>query len=282
MPSVLVLSDRRGWISPITDAFASCFDSKGWIVTRASRPGLSGGFDLVCGWGWGSEVMQWAISKWPGKTVHADLGFWNRSPNGHFKISIGERWAPLSNHDYDASRLHSLEVEVMPSRSPGNCILVCGMSAKACRDWMMVPGQWERSVIARLRKKGAQVIYRPKPQSRHIPRPRFPRARDLPDCEIDHGPMSEAFSRVDAVVAHHSNVVVEALAAGLPIYAEIGISKTMSVKSLEDLPGSKALDVKTRARFLRQVAWHQWTCEEIMAGAWLKPPAPLSDHPVFS
>lgn len=279
--AVVVVPDVPHWQaqptfwSPVADSFKRCFERRGWKVIETGyripeRP------DLVAGYGW-RPVMREAHRNWPAIVLHADLGFWGRSADrdrAYLKLALGGRWSPLVDYDYDDTRLRVHGVKVETTRKPGIRVLLCGMSAKAAGTWNLKPQEWEEMAVRRLRAAGAKVIYRPKPT--------WSNAHSIAGADYDRGrPIEEILPKIDAVVSHHSNAAVDALAAGLPIYVETGIAKQLSVSTIEDAVSAQALDCDTRARFLRQVAWHQWTLDELRHGSWLEPPAPLAGNPLF-
>lgn len=262
------------WI-PVADAFKKCLERRGWKVIETGhripkRP------DLVAGYGW-RPVMREAHRQWSDIVLHADLGFWGRSTDratAYLKLALGGRWSLLVDHDYDDTRLRVHGVKIEKTRQPGKRVLVCGMSAKAAGTWDLRPQQWEEMAVRRLRAAGATVVYRPK-QS-------WSGAYAIPGAEYNRGgEIQQILPMVDAVVSHHSNAAVDALAAGLPIYVQTGISRPLSIPTIEAAVGAEGLDYETRARFLRQVAWHQWRLDELRSGAWLEPPAPLAGNPLF-
>lgn len=257
---------------PAAEAFTVCFRKRGWKVEQVSEP-IVGTPDLVAGYGW-REVMADAWEKWPERVLHVDGAFFGRF--SHMKLALGGRWSPLSGREHDGGRLARHNVKIAPTRPPGGVVLVCGMSSKAAKSWGLLPEQWEREAADRLVAAGALVIYRPKP--RWTDATRIPRAQFQ---DSSRKSLQTALTEVDAVATHHSNAAIDALAAGLPIYTETGIAKALSVERLEDLVGAEAPDLETRTRFMREVAWHEWTLDELASGAWLKPPAPLADHPIF-
>lgn len=263
--------NRRATLSvPVARALEVCFSRLGWRVEQTvdriyQEP------DLVAGWGF-RDVIHSAWDRWPNKILHVDAGFWRRD---HYnKLALGGRWSELTNRKFGSGRFTPHAVMVYPNRAPGKTILVCGMSAKAARSWGLEPEQWEHEAVSRLRAVGAKVIYRPKPT--------WPDARPIQNSIFDRSlGIDQTLRQVYGVVSHHSNAAIDAIAAGLPIYVEVGISKSLSVPTLEDVVGATAPDIETRQHFLREIAWHQWTLAELEQGAWLRPPAPLADNPIF-
>lgn len=274
-PDLLHWQAQPTFWGPVAEAFKTCFERRGWKVIETGhripkRP------DLVAGYGW-RPVMREAHRQWPEIVLHCDLGFWGRTTErdrAYLKLALGDRWSPLTDHDYDDARLRVHGVKIEATRQPGLRVLVCGMSAKAAGTWNLKPQQWEEAAVRRLRAVGAKVIYRPKPT--------WSGAHPIPGADYDRGrPIEEILPKVDAVVSHHSNAAIDALASGLPIFVETGIARQMSVQTIEDAVGAQGLDYEIRARFLRQVAWHQWTLDELRHGVWLEPPAPLAGNPLF-
>ena len=277
MPSVIVIGpdvapgrEQPTWWRPVTDAFERCFRDRGWQVKVAARVRDGEEPDLIAGYGW-REPMRTAHDRWPDRVLHCDLGFWSRSE--YVKLAYGGRWSPLSDYEYDGTRLARHGVKILPTRPPGNRVLLCGMSAKAAGTYNLKPQEWEADVIKRLRRVDAEVTYRPKPT--------WGGASRIHGADFDRSgrTIEQALRETDAVVSHHSNVAVDALAAGLPIYVDVGISKTLSVPAPEDAISAEAPGIEARTAFVRQVAWHQWTLAELVEGSWLELPAPLSFIP---
>lgn len=265
-PDVAIGMQQPTWWRPIADAFEQCFNARGWIVKTTTTP-ITVPPDLVAGYGW-KEVMRTAHERWPDRILHCDLGFWSRQE--YVKLAYGDRWSPLVDYEYDGARLERHGVRILPTRKPGNRVLLCGMSAKAAGTYGLKPQEWETRVVKVLRHAGAEVTYRPKPT--------WNGATKINDADFDNSnrTIEQALAETDAVVSHHSNVAVDALAVGLPIYVDVGISRSMSVPGPEDAIGAEAPGIVARTAFVRQVAWHQWTLKELSAGSWLEPPAPLS------
>ena len=272
-PDVAPGRERPTWWLPVTDAFERCFRNRGWSVKVSTRIRSGEYPDLVAGYGW-REPMRTAHERWPDRILHCDLGFWSR--NEYVKLAYGGRWSLLSDYEYDGTRLERHGVKILPTRKPGNRVLLCGMSAKAAGTYNLKPQEWEVDVIKRLRRAGAEVTYRPKPT--------WGGASPIHGADFDRSgrTIDRALEDADAVVSHHSNVAVDALAVGLPIYVDVGISRSMSVPRPEDAIGAEAPSLEARTAFVRQVSWHQWTLTELSAGSWLEPPAPLSGLPALT
>jgi hypothetical protein len=79
----------------------------------------------------------------------------------------------------------------------------------------------------------------------------------------DLRPISEALASARAIVTHHSNVAVEALAAGVPVHCFTGAAAACSVPldRLCERP-------EGREQFLADVAYLQWSLDEMRSGAY--------------
>lgn len=203
--------------------------------------------DVAVMYGW---KLSASLRKYP-QFIYADLGYWQRET--HYRMTVGA-WSPEKyvRAGLPDSRLRSLGVRIRPWKS-GEQVLLIGASDKAVREHGFGYMQWERAMAERLRGLGHSVLYRPKPSD--------PRRCPIPGTSYDTGSLSTAFAKAKAVVAHHSNVCVEALAAGLPVHCVTGAAAAMSVP-IESLETRR----DGREQFLADVAWLQWSVDEIRRG----------------
>lgn len=201
------------------------------------------------------------------KVIFADLGYWGRRKrsrwDGYHKMVLNNRHPT----DYFQSRPHSPErfnefgIDIKPWRDEGRHILVVGMSAKAAGAEGLLAESWERETIARLRTLSKRpIVYRPKPNwlgARRIPGASFEKEQSL----------DEAFRDCHVVVAHHSNVAVDALMAGVPCICPGGVASRLSSHRLEDVESPLMPD--GRYQWACDLAWTQFSVEEIESGvAW--------------
>ena len=209
--------------------------------------------------------------KAPGmKAVYIDLGYWGRRASGRFngyhKISVNNRHptAYFQKRRHDDSRLAALGLELQPWRKPGRHILLAGMGPKAARCEGFASCEWERATIAKLRAvTDRPILYRPKPN--------WPGARPLPGAEFDRtyqtGGLEPVLQDAHAVVTHHSNVGVEALQFGVPVFTEAGVATPMASGPLTGIEKPKR--PSTRKQWLADVSWCQWSVAEMREGlAW--------------
>lgn len=206
---------------------------------------------VMYGWKRHQQLQRYA------RFVYADLGYWQR--DNYYRLAVGG-WGPERYvcAGLPASRLEALGLQLKPWREQGNEIIVAGATAKAAGEHGLGYMEWERRAVARLRECGRKVVYRPKPNDRL--------AQPIAGAGYDTRPISEALANAWALVTHHSNSAVDALLAGIPVHCEIGAAAAMSVPL--DQIGEAPL-VEGREQFLADVAWLQWTLDEMRSGeAW--------------
>lgn len=100
---------------------------------------------------------------------------------------------------------------------------------------------------------GYKVVYRPKPNDKE--------KRPINGVGYDQRPISEALASAKAIVTHHSNVAVEALAAGVPVHCVTGAAAAFSVPL--DRLGDR---LDGREQFLADVSYLQWSLDEMRSG----------------
>lgn len=198
------------------------------------------------------------------RAVYVDLGYWNRRKrtrwDGYHKVAVNSRHPT----DYFQRRRHGPErflqhgVEIKPWREDGRHILVAGMSAKAAYAEGLLPHQWERETIARLRQITRRpIVYRPKPN--------WGDAKPIIGSTFDKdSTLEQALADCHAVVAHHSNVAVDALIAGVPCVCPGGVASLLSAHRLEDVENPPTPD--GREQWAADLAWTQWTVDEMRLG----------------
>lgn len=187
--------------------------------------------------------------------VYADLGYWER--DRYYRLSVGD-WSP---HRYvraglPMDRLRTFGLVPKPWRTSGTEIVVAGSTMKAAADHGMEYMAWERQAVERLRDCGVPVVYRPKPSDAD--------AVPIDGVPFDRRPIGEALGSAWGWVTHHSNSAVDALLAGVPVHCETGAAAAFSVP-LETMASPELLG--GRRQFLSDVAWLQWTLDEMRSGA---------------
>jgi len=202
------------------------------------------------------------------RAVYIDLGFWGRRDggkyNGYHKVAVDCRHplAYFQRRRHSNARAAKFGVAVKPWRRDGRHILIAGMGPKACMVEGFNPTEWESMVVDRLRKiTDRPLIYRPKPN--------YMGARPIRGAvmktEADQS-LEEALKNSWAVVAHHSNVCIDALAAGIPVYCADGLALALG-RPMDELKRIEKPEYPDgREQFIADVAYTQWNVREMAEG----------------
>ena len=153
------------------------------------------------------------------------------------------RWFPGG-----PERFESLGLALRAWRKTGSEILICasrGMGSETMRE----PRGWAEDVQKRLRK----LTRRPLRLRRH-------------PGKAPATPLCEDIERVWAVVVWASNCATEALTQGVPVFYEAPHIVTAGAAEC-DLASIEQPSFPDRRPVFEQLAWAQWTLEEVAAGA---------------
>lgn len=271
MPSVVIYQSDIRRSRVICDAMAAGLRRHGIVARRRGEHEYAGvEADVAVFYGLAGRLAS-ALQAYPaaGATaVYVDLGYWLRREGGRYtgwhKVAVNARHptAYFQRRRHDDSRLRRCGVTPQAWRDNGSAapVLLAGMGAKAAESLGMQPEEWERRAIADIRRHSSRpIIYRPKPSWRD--------ARPIEGTVFDREdrPIERHFPRIHAVVTHHSNAAVEALAGGLPAFCWEGVASTMSLQDLSRIESPHRPD--GRAQWLNDIAWCQWSPAEMEAGA---------------
>jgi len=196
--------------------------------------------------------------------VYLDLGYWQRRIrtryDGHYKVVVNGRHPTdyFQNHRHDDSRLTHLGVQIEDWREGGDSIIIAGLSEKAARAEGLDHQAWERQAYATLKRHTDRpIIYRPKPNCS--------RSRPIKGALYDkRSTPAELFKKAHAVVARHSNMAVEALCAGVPVFVEAGVALPMARTNLVRIEHPHY--PKGRRQWASDIAWCQFRLDELKSG----------------
>jgi hypothetical protein len=200
-----------------------------------------------------------------GTAIYVDLGYWGRHEGGRYrgfhKICINGRHpnSYFQKRTHDDSRLRALGVTVQPWRDGGRHILLAGMSGRAAPIDGFAPNEWELGAITEIcRHTDRPIVYRPKPSWQDA----SPLAGTTysPSAE----PLGNALADCHAVVTHHSNVAVDALVVGVPVFCWAGVAAPMGDQRLA------AIEIPVcpegREAWAADVSFTQWSIAEMGEG----------------
>jgi hypothetical protein len=218
---------------------------------------------------WGVKYHWQTLVNKKKKMLIADFPYWNRggkNRNGaeYYKISVNSqhptKYILEEKHTPDRY-LATNGLPIMPWKKTGDYILVAGMGVKAAmQNGHNIQG-WEREAVRQLKQyTNLPIVYRPKPTIHPMPQ--------IIGTTFDDGSRSidEALSGAKALVCHHGNPTVTALAAGVPIFMNgfIGAASHFAEFDLSKINEPKFPD--GREQFLYNLAHWQWSVEEIRSG----------------
>lgn len=215
------------------------------------------------------EAFEWQQAE-GGIAVYVDLGYWGRHYggrwSGYHKVVVNARHptAYFQNRAHDGSRAAFHGIKPAPWRSGGKHILLAGMGAKAAGAEEQHPLVWEKKVIKALRKHTKRpIIYRPKP-SDHAAKPIY---GDGIHYSPPSQPLDEVLKDCHAVVTHHSNVAVDGLVAGVPVFVWGGVAMPMGCQDLAMI--ETPLRPDGREQWVNDIAYVQYSIAEMKQGlAW--------------
>ena len=200
-----------------------------------------------------------------GRAAYIDLGYWQRLSGGklagyHKIVWNGRHPEKYWRKNYPTDRLDALGVKISDWQPSGRHIVLAGMGDKAAAVYGLAVEAWERAIIQEIRRHTTRpIVYRPKPS--------WKQAR--PIVSVDYAapavPIENVLTGAHCVVTHHSNVAVDALVAGVPAFTWHGVAREMALQDLTQI--EKPIRPENRQQWAADVAYLQWTVDEMAAGA---------------
>lgn len=231
------------------------------------------GIDVACMVGVKSRELYRAHWRAGIHVVYLDKGYTRHTKPGPIKVWEYWRVALDAHHPTDDlfrtthndTRADELGLVFQPWRERGAHILLAGSSEKYHEFYgMKHPTAWAQRTVDELRKHTTrEIIYRPKPSWREatpIKGARFNR----------EGSIDDALEGAWALVTHGSNAVFESVLAGVPtITLGPAVSSPISSHELTEIESPRLATMNERHQWLWNLAWWQWTMQEMAAGdAW--------------
>jgi hypothetical protein len=194
--------------------------------------------------------------------VILETGYVNRGDGwgNHFSAGLNglNGRADFRNKNSPADRFEKLGVDVVPWKSSGEHILLCGQVPwDASVDHIEIY-PWLIGVVAKLQEMTTRkIVFRPHPLGPVAP---------IGGTEYSKRYLHEDLAHAHACVTFNSNSAVEAAIAGVPVFAFDAGSMALPVANtdLSDIETPKTPD---RAQWLNDLAYTQWTPEEMRSGA---------------
>lgn len=244
----------------IMPRFLKVLDSCGYGLRRAGHqavihrhPSQSATVHLT--WGLGHPEGQ-ALLKTGKRVIGFDLGYWQRAD--HFRVTFDHDHpqAYVMRDTLPPERWQSAGIQLRKDADPAGHILLIGTGHKTAATYGELTGEWERRTGGGMVSSwpGRRLVFRPKKGGLNDA---------VPDgFELDQSPNIETALRGCAlVVCRNSNVAVDAIIAGVPFTCEDGAAMAVN--------GLQPLSEEVRLRFLRNLAWFQWSETELRkASVW--------------
>ena len=171
--------------------------------------------------------------------------------DGYYRITRDRRFHNGAGEpDYD--RLDALGLKFKKWNKRGRDIIICPPVISYEQTWWFHGGIWLRHAHKIIKKRSS--------------RPRIVRWRD-DDVRVPPGqpPLAVHLENAWALVTHESNVAIEALLAGVPVFVTgEGAARTMAVSDLADIEHPMYPD--NRREWLGVLAANQWILDEFRDG----------------
>jgi hypothetical protein len=184
--------------------------------------------------------------------------YWRLAVNAHHPTGY------LPAMAMPGDRLAALPIERKAWRADGEHILLAGSSAKYHGfNGLAEPTGYAQGVVRRLRKLcDRPVVYRPKPSWKEAQPIRGTRFSRQPES------INAALAGAWAMVTNGSNACFEAVLAGVPVIV-LGdaVARPLSSTRLGDIEAPRLAGDAEVERWLGNIAYCQWTIEEMAAGA---------------
>ncbi len=198
-------------------------------------------------------------------TIFFDLGYWGRLDDGrylgyHRTVVNGLHTTLPHDKKYSDDRWRQLGLfEALATPESGEYIILAGQSAKAAWVYDMAPEEWERAAIKKLREKTDLPIY-------YHPKLSWRDAKPIEGTIYWPHPIGELLSRAHALVTHHSNSSLAALANGVPVFMEDGIARSLAKQDLLQILEPRTPSSEEVNQLFAGAAYWQWKVSEIARG----------------
>jgi hypothetical protein len=230
-------------------------------------------FDAVAFYGMSvPHIKAWEDYRKAGKpVVICDLGYFGEdrgaSGRGHLKVAVNH-WHPteyFQKFKHRNDRFAPFKLPVLPMRKGGSHILLAGIGPKSSVLYGIKHQSWDEAAVAEIRKHTKrQIVYRCKPNHAHT-------FHKIPGTEWSEPttPLGKLITDAWAIVTHHSNVGIDGMMKGVPCFANDGVPTAAGLRDLSQIENPRILKPVEQQQFLADLAYTQWTREEIEAGkAW--------------
>lgn len=217
--------------------------------------------DVALCYGWINELSDKLFSRYQEAGKHFvffDLGYWDRGPEGHYRLGIDD-WdtAKYMRRGCPSDRFNSLGVNLRNDwNKNSDIVMVVGMSGKAAWTHGYKEGEWESAARTRILSESNNKYYV------------YVRMKPNRSTNKNIEPLDTALKEARFAVCHHSNVAVDCLVAGVPFYAKKGVGSLISPPDFNIVTIEKPYfpPEAEKMQLLYDVAYAQWKPEEMRNG----------------
>jgi hypothetical protein len=186
-----------------------------------------------------------------GHVVALDGAYWQRGAKFRLSLDAAHPQQWVMRRELPRARFDADAPPVADCWDKDGPVLIAGVGAKAAVQYgAVVVQQWEQAQVARARKAGRSVLFRPKLGGARLPGVELARP----------GPIDAVLAGCSAAVTWHSNVAVDAIRLGIPAVCRDGAAACLS--DSEWRAGLQPLPAEWQQRFLANLAWFQWAPAE--------------------
>jgi len=196
-------------------------------------------------------------------TVVIDSGYVKRGSNADSYFMVGLNGlngrADFKNHDVPGDRWRALNVPLAPWRKDGKHIVVCGQVPWDASVQNVDILAWCAQSIDTIRSlTDREIIYRPHPLAVEV-------SPAIPGARFSTAQLADDLQDAWAVVTYNSNTAVDAVIAGLPVFAADVGSMVYAIANHDHVTINDP-EMPDRTQWAHGLAYAQWTPTEMAAG----------------
>lgn len=258
----LLFREARWHESDIANAFRTGLARLGWQETGEEAA------QVLITWGMrpGHREVRQRFERAGKPVLVVDYPYWNRGggkyQHGYYRITTDGLHPPqhFMDETLSADRYRATGgPEIQPWQSGGHFILLAGMGPKGAAHYGQAPHAWDTAAVRAIRRvTSREIMYRQKPSSKLRHRIRGTTQAD------ETCPLTDLFPGCHALVTHHGNAALEALAAGIPVFVADGPAASLGCTDLSAI--EQPVRPAHREAFFHNLAHWQWSLDDIRAG----------------
>lgn len=195
-------------------------------------------------------------------SVIIDAGYFGRAA-GYLKVSVNylHPHKYFQKYPHPSDRFDKFNLTVEPMRKSGKYILLAGIGAKSSDYYNILHQSWDKAAVEIIHNHTTMpILYKMKKKTPH---------KKIPGTSwIDQNIQIHKLlnKNIFAIVTHHSNVAVDGIIRGIPCFVNDGVGLAIGSTDLTRIKFPHIPSREDQLQFLYDVAYTQWTLEEIASG----------------